>query len=206
VRRPCRDLGPVSWPLTIARRTWILGCAASRSASMTRRASASAIRRPVAASSSKSGCHSSGISASGRASCWRVRKRRSSNRVRAYASAARSPAPRHRGAGRPGRRGAGRTAEATRRCAPSGQWVGDRPRRSGGIASRRTHAHGARRCRAVARRERKVVRHGYRSPPHELPARRAAGHTHHVARRVARELRRPAISPQDACPAVMRVR
>ena len=47
VRRPCRDFGPVSCPATIARRTWIRGCSASRSASVSRSAIASEIRSPV---------------------------------------------------------------------------------------------------------------------------------------------------------------
>jgi hypothetical protein len=46
---------------------------------MTRSAIASEIRKPVDASTSNNGRQPSGISASNRASCSRVRKRRSSN-------------------------------------------------------------------------------------------------------------------------------
>jgi hypothetical protein len=78
VRRPCRDLGAVSCPLTIALRTCTHGASVSSSASMTRRPIASEMRRPVEASSSNSGRDCGGISATSRASCCVVRKRRSS--------------------------------------------------------------------------------------------------------------------------------
>jgi len=77
VRSPWRDLGIVSCPSTIARRTCTAGSFGSRS--ITCSAIASEIRRPVAANRSKNGRHSSGISSSRPASWLRVRKRRSTN-------------------------------------------------------------------------------------------------------------------------------
>ena len=63
MRRPWRDLGAVSCPLTIALRTWTHGKSVSSGGSMTRRPIASEIRRPVDASNSNSERHCGGISA-----------------------------------------------------------------------------------------------------------------------------------------------
>ena len=118
----------------------------SKSASMRPSAIASEIRKPVEANKSNNGHQPSGISAKA-ALVARVSEsvaRQTRKRGRAAVAARGSPVANYPRAGRPGQRGAGRTAVAAQRCAPSDRRADARPRCSADTTNPRTPGRDAR--------------------------------------------------------------